>query len=61
MCIQGNFIYYLFILFIINFSQKDRGHTKGEPVLGAPPYTHTITRTKYKKTISHYIYTYTHT
>ena len=30
---------------IINFSQKDRGHTKGEPVLGAPPYTHTYIHT----------------
>ena len=35
------FIYLFIYLFIINFSQKDRGHTKGEPVLGAPPYTHT--------------------
>ena len=32
-------------LFIINFSQKDRGHTKGEPVLGAPLYTHTYIHT----------------
>ena len=47
-CIQNH------IIIIINFSQTDRGHTKGEPVLGAPPYihyethtyTHTITRTK---------------
>ena len=43
----------IIIIVIINFSQKDRGHTKGEPVLGAPQYTHTyihtITKTKYKK------------
>ena len=31
--IINTFIY----LFIINFGQKYRGHTKGEPVLGAPP------------------------
>ena len=48
-----------FYLFFINFSQKDRGHTKGKPVLGAPPYTHTITKTKCKKQakiISNYIH-----
>ena len=32
-------------LFIINFSPKDRGHTKGEPVLGVPPYTHSYIHT----------------
>ena len=28
------------IYLLFNFSQKDMGHTKGEPILGAPPYTH---------------------
>ena len=59
------------IIILINFSQEDRGHTKGEPVLGAPPYTHThaytytITKTKYKnyknKTIIHRKYKHTYT
>ena len=34
---------YLFIYY--QFSQKDRGHTKGENVLSAPPYTHTYIHT----------------
>ena len=39
------YIYLFIYLFIINFSQKDRGHTKGEPVLGVPPYTHSYIHT----------------
>ena len=35
----------IIIIVIINFSQKDRGHTKGEPVLGAPQCTHTYIHT----------------
>ena len=55
------------IIVIINFSQKDRGHTKGKPVLGAPPYTHTYIHIqlrrqntkKQAKTINKYTYTHT--
>ena len=50
---------YLFIyLFIINFSQKDRGHTKGEPVLGAPPYTHVHTHIQLQRQTNNYIRTH---
>ena len=31
----------IIIIIIINLSHEDRGHTKGDPVLGAPPYKHT--------------------
>ena len=57
------FILFIYV-FIINFSQKDRGHTKGKPVLGAPPYTHTYIHTyNYKDKIQRnkqklYIHTY---
>ena len=33
---NGYYYYYYY-----QFIQKDRGRTKGEPVLGAPQYTHT--------------------
>ena len=34
------FIYFIYLFIYSNFSQKDRGHTKGEPVLSALRYTH---------------------
>ena len=37
-------VHFSIVIIIINLSHKDRGHTKGEPVLGAPPYKRKYTQ-----------------